>query len=166
MNTPVPIPTRLQRLKLFNGIPVPFTTFWKDGIPDFKVTDHKAWATCLLQCRCGICGGSVIKDLWFIGGPLAIENGIFYDPPMHEECARYAFAVCPFIVGRKDYAKLSTDLAPNMRVDENQPPKRPDKMGLLRAALYVVADVGGKYYFHVPPEHKKNIEWLEAKPHA
>lgn len=163
MSNQIKIPKRMQRLKIFNGLPVPYTTFWKNGVPDFKVTDHKAWVMCLLQCRCGICGDFIKGDLWFIGGPLAIENGIFYDPPMHEECSRYAFSVCPFIVGRKDYAKLSTALPANMKIDENQPTQRPDKMGLLRTRTYSTATVHGNAYFRaIDPI---SVEWLEAKPH-
>jgi hypothetical protein len=39
-----------------------------------------------------------------IGGDWQIEKEMFFNPPLHEECARYAMRVCPFIVYGKDYA--------------------------------------------------------------
>lgn len=97
---------RVSRLPKFRGIPVPFfVTYRRDGSPDFKVINEKHRKKCATDHLCWICGERL--DYWvvFIGGPRSAAARMYVDGPMHEECARDALALCPFLVGRMDYAK-------------------------------------------------------------
>jgi hypothetical protein len=128
----VPIPPILEGRPRFHGIPIPFSSFIKrDGTPDFKVTDQDAWATCVNERRCGICGKIMDGDVFFIGGEKSIVNGFFFDPAMHEECARYSFAVCPFIAAKKEYSQI-VPKCPHHVVQSLVSTERPKRMGILR----------------------------------
>jgi hypothetical protein len=52
---------------------------------------------CLVKKLCMICGKKLDNKKWFIGGTYSSQNRLFSDPAMHEECARYAIRVCPFL---------------------------------------------------------------------
>jgi hypothetical protein len=41
------------------------------------------------------------RHIFFIGGNKCVEHGIFYDPPMHRECAVYALQACPHLARSK-----------------------------------------------------------------
>jgi hypothetical protein len=70
--------------------------------PDFKTTDPRKIQRCVTERRCGICGKTMDREVVFVGGPLSMVSRIFNDPAMHEECARYAYEVCPFLAGRME----------------------------------------------------------------
>jgi hypothetical protein len=80
------------------GYPIFFTAAKKaDGSPDFRVADPFKRTVAMLERRCGLCGEPLGYWIVFIGGPRALENRSFGDPPMHEDCARYAVKVCPYL---------------------------------------------------------------------
>jgi hypothetical protein len=97
------IPFRMSRRpRDTRGFAVPFAQYIKpDGTPDFRVMDHRLVGKALRRRRCGLCGNGMRQDVWFVGGPKCVENGYFYDPPMHEECARYALQTCPHLARSK-----------------------------------------------------------------
>lgn len=106
----VPLPATMLRMKLDRrGYPIPYIV-WRDkhNKPKFTVNDARMVKRCLLHNRCGICGDKMGTTVFFVGGPAAAlhPNGAYVDPPMHEDCARYALQVCPFIAVRayKGYA--------------------------------------------------------------
>jgi hypothetical protein len=67
-------------------------------MPDSQVhIDGHKQALCALKKLCMICGKKLLPKKWFIGGQHAAMNRLFTDPAMHEECARYALKVCPFL---------------------------------------------------------------------
>lgn len=108
MNLMPEIPARLKDRPLFRGMPVPFTTFvGEGGVPDFKITDITKWFACvnLRDPLCSICGQALEHWAWYIGGPQQLKDQVYFDPAMHEECARYAAATCPFIAFGTGYAK-------------------------------------------------------------
>jgi hypothetical protein len=92
------------------GFVIPYTTFVDNcGRPDFRIIDHTRVSVCLTQRRCGACGEPMGKHLHFIGGPPCVENGIFYDPPIHKECAEFAIQMCPHLARSKGrYAPTPT----------------------------------------------------------
>lgn len=93
-----PMPHRLVALPVFRGLPVPWTVYVDDqGVPDFKVSVEERRIECAHDRLCGLCGVRLGYWIWFIGGELTVEHRLLFDPPMHEECARYAQAACPFI---------------------------------------------------------------------
>ena len=65
----------------------------------------------------------------FIGGPRCETARAFVDGPMHEECARYAAKVCPFLA-RTDHDHAETGPGPGVIVAEFVAKGRPDRMGL------------------------------------
>ena len=97
------IPFRLaRRPRDARGYVIPFTQFIKsDGTPDFRVMDDDNTSKALRRRLCTICGEKMRGDVWFIGGPKCVENGFFYDPPMHRECALYAIQTCPHLARAK-----------------------------------------------------------------
>lgn len=164
MDPSIPIPRRLQKRPKFNGIPIPFTAFVRpDKTPDFKVTDQRSWTTCMLTKRCGLCGEKLLKgEMFFIGGPLSCESGVFYDPPMHRECAEYAFKVCPFLAAQKEYSKKPVKPIEGVTIvtDHSMPTQRPDKMGILFTKdFHMVRDhLGGLKFKAVKIE---SVEWKD-----
>jgi hypothetical protein len=77
---------------------VPFVNFVaKDGTPDLRILDQARVAACVNGWLCAICGMVLDSEVVFMGGEVCEKNLFFADPAMHEECARYAKAVCPFL---------------------------------------------------------------------
>ena len=104
------IPFRLDRRpRDARGFVIPYAQFIRpDGTPDFRVMDDERVGKVLRQRKCGLCGMAMRKNVFFIGGPKCVENGYFYDPPMHRECALYAMTTCPHLARAKGkYSPLS-----------------------------------------------------------
>lgn len=97
------VPFRLaRRPRDVRGYVVPWVQFISDdGTPNFKVLDDRKTAKALRRRLCGLCGQPMRKHVYFIGGPLCVDHRIFYDPPMHRECAVYAMTTCPHLARSK-----------------------------------------------------------------
>lgn len=95
----IPIPARLQNLeKDRRGYPIPFFIPVVNGKPEFKFMDNAKQVFCVLQRRCMICGEDLIpNEYWYLSGPKGLKIKTSSDPAMHEECARYSLAVCPYL---------------------------------------------------------------------
>lgn len=94
----VVMPPNIEALpKDGRGYPIPYTVAYIGGKPDFTVVDPDKWKRALKFGLCGVCGKPNYGRKWFIGGPSCHVNRMFYDHPMHEECARYAIVVCPYL---------------------------------------------------------------------
>ena len=85
------------------GYPMAYTT-WVDenGVEDPCLNE---WRRIAFACRyrlCGICGEPLPPGelLCFVGDAEQMRNGLFYDPAMHPNCARFAFVKCPFLANR------------------------------------------------------------------
>jgi hypothetical protein len=75
------------------GYPIPFLM-----MPEQQIhIDGRKQERCVQEKLCMICGKKLDNKKWFIGGQMAAMNRLFSDPAMHEECARYALKVCPFL---------------------------------------------------------------------
>lgn len=101
----VPVPRIMRDVPRDNrGFPVPYhlrPVGFTEGDPaDLRVLNGQALYLCLVERRCGICGRRLNHRLVFSGGPFCVMNRVFTEPPLHEECARYAMHVCPFLVYR------------------------------------------------------------------
>lgn len=144
----VQIPPRLQRRPVFRGVPVPYTVFIRDdGRPEFRVLDTDHWRQAAARRLCGLCGEPQDHWIWFIGGEKCLKSwpgkmhqtGVFADLGMHEECARYAAKVCPFLSGaHTDYKGTLPRKggAPVLVLDGGM--TRPDRLGLFRTRDYKV----------------------------
>jgi hypothetical protein len=104
--TTIEIPQRLATRPVFHGMIVPYGVLvLPDGRPDFKIPDLQRWFECAEKKLCAVCGDALDYWVWYLGGKVCVENEIYYDLAMHEECARYSAYACPYVAGRKGYAQ-------------------------------------------------------------
>lgn len=105
----IAIPHRMRRLPLDRrGLPVPVIVMWTEsGEPLFAANDENRRQQCFAEDRCHICGGALLRGRWFVGGTLSTSavHGVSLDGPMHDECAHYALAVCPYLAAPR-YGRL------------------------------------------------------------
>lgn len=99
-------PAFLSHLKTCGDYPVPFVQQWVDGKPDFRVIDPEKVEECVRKTLCAICGIKLGEFSWFIGGDKCRYGHQFTDWAMHEQCAEFASATCPFVSGdRSGYSE-------------------------------------------------------------
>lgn len=142
----VVIPKRLQKRPTDSrGYVIPYTVFIDaDGAPHFRVPDSRKLITCLKLKLCGICGNELEGWNTAIGSPSEIEQHLFTDPAMHEECARYALAACPFLAN-KNYKSRPVDPIPGMVMIKNPASSfRSEKIALVFFKKYEQCVVTGK----------------------
>lgn len=90
-----------------------YVVFWTafvdsgTGEPDFRVLEYPRVLEALKKRLCGMCGGRIAGNTLCLLGTEDDLNGRWgaswvrgTDPPMHEECARYALEACPFLSGK------------------------------------------------------------------
>jgi hypothetical protein len=172
-NNEVPIPFNLsQNPRDRRGLPIPFIVY-KDmnGVPHFTVDDVSALNLVLADKLCGLCGKPLkMGQMWQIGGPISAfhEDGLYIEPPAHEECARYAIQVCPFIAAtnyaRRIEAKTLKSAAVHdeaMVHDNGMAPPRPLFFALTRTSgikLFDANDGSGQH--HIQPRRPwKHVEF-------
>lgn len=134
----IEIPKFLAHLPLYGPYPIPFTTFIHEGKPDFRVTDMQNWDRCVAEDLCGVCGIRLGEYSYFIGGPLTLQNRMFFDPGMHELCAKFAAKICPFLSGKRmEYRPMDPNAPEPEGYQINQVDVtsdiRPEKMYILKA---------------------------------
>jgi hypothetical protein len=91
------IPTRLRRLPVARGFPVPWFVEWINGEPEFRVMSGAKFKTAIEERRCWVCGGLLGKHLAFVIGPMCAINKTSAEPPSHMECALWSAQFCPFL---------------------------------------------------------------------
>jgi hypothetical protein len=80
-----------------NGFPLTFENAVKpDGVSE-PSTNLRIERRSLRKRRCLVCGDDLGSEVAFIGTTRAAKWGWFPTTGMHVDCARLAFAVCPFI---------------------------------------------------------------------
>jgi len=104
-----PVPDRMKHLPLDpRGYPIPFTVL-RDaaGKAHFTINETPLTLRVLNEDLCAICGKPLLRGRWFVGGPASAfdPRGAYVDPPAHQECARYALKVCPYLA-TPNYGKL------------------------------------------------------------
>lgn len=114
------------------GFPVPWNILWVNGVPNFAINDSMKHIQAVTGCLCPICGESLGKWKWFVGGPKSAfdPNGWYIDLPGHVECIEYALQVCPYLSVRNYHRE--TPLIERVKIpeghevlDETQDPTRP-----------------------------------------
>lgn len=95
----VPMPNRIRALPRNKaGYPIPYFAATIDGEPDFRVGDPAAYAACIRERHCWVCGQRRARsENAFVIGSMCAVNRISQDPPCHVQCAEYAAQVCPFM---------------------------------------------------------------------
>jgi hypothetical protein len=91
------IPTRLRRLPVHRGYPVPFFVQWIDGVPEFRVMDGAKFKAAIEERLCWVCGGKLGKHMAFVIGSMCAVNKTSAEPPSHLECALWSAQYCPFL---------------------------------------------------------------------
>lgn len=104
------VPDRLKDRPTFKDLLIPFMADATDhkqgeegGIVVFGKADPIRWAECVEHHKCAMCGDRLDYWIAFIGGPKSIRYRAFLDPAMHVDCAEYAMAVCPWMLGGADF---------------------------------------------------------------
>src|SRR5437868_4997258 len=104
------IPERLSKFPFYKGYLVHYTVYiGDDNVPDFRTTDEAKRRKCMENEWCFLCGQPLTKPMIFIGGPISVMNRVFHDGPMHDECAKYAVKVCPYL-SNPNYKQRPVDL--------------------------------------------------------
>lgn len=137
----VPIPERLKHLqKDTKGYIIPFfVPVNADGTPNFKYIDKDKQVTCTKGGLCAICGDHLEADVWYISGPKARAQFVSSDPGMHEECARYSLAICPYIHYVQTHRTSTNDPLKKEVVKVAQPVidiNKPEYVHLIQAKNY------------------------------
>lgn len=153
-----PMPDRIAKLpRDTRGYPIPYFVPIVDGVPDFKYLDERKQKLCIRYRRCAICGEQIDGEVAFIGGPKTVENRVCSDPGMHEDCARYAIAVCPFM------ARPTAKRSGRYHDDSVRPPgaidERPERTALYITRAYIPRSVRGQTLIRLYPAHR--VVWFE-----
>lgn len=134
--TDIPIPDRMAHLpKDRRGYPIPTMVMRdSDGRPHFQINEESVRQKIIREDLCSICGTKLLRGRWFAGGPLSgfSHRGLYIDPPMHEECVRYAMRVCPYLAAPNYGREIGTKTLKGdedkarILIDPTQVPERPD----------------------------------------
>lgn len=148
---------RVAALNTWKGIPIPyFARIRMDNTPDFKVINESKRQLCAIEKRCWICGEFLERMTAFIGGPNCIAHRLFTDGPMHRECAEDALVLCPFMIGKMDYAtdfQLERHAEPIHFADKTDRQEPPSRIGLLTSWGFEIALLkrgGAEFWFFRP----------------
>lgn len=153
----VPVPDRMKHLPRDpRGYPI-FAMAYRDadGRAHFTINDERERLRLIAEDRCSICGGKLLRGRWFIGGEKSAfhPHGVYQDPAMHRECARYALHVCPYLAA-PSYAKLIHGAT----LPANDPVKLVDQTALnspstveeVRPAMFVAVHARGQRLRQAP----------------
>ena len=165
---PVPVPPEMAHLpRDARGLPIFWTAhIGDDGVPDFRILEHERVLRALKERLCGMCGRKITGNvLCTIGADGNLLERRATDPMMHEACARYALAACPFLSGRSARRSGRPMDAPGTglyrsptRYDRNRPPRT----GLFFTRSYEARwrrEIQG-YRYAAP----FRVEWFEHEP--
>ncbi|WP_149264271.1 hypothetical protein [Actinomadura sp. K4S16] len=112
------IPQRLAHLPVCprRNVPVPYANITtEDGQHDFTALDSAKVVRLAAERRCGICEDTLDYWIVFLGGERSAQSRAYTDPPMHEECARFAARTCPYVT-RAHMSRRKTPLTPDTTV--------------------------------------------------
>ena len=158
------------------GLPIPFVVYRDtQGAPHFSINNVAAVDAVLDDRLCGLCGKPLKpREIWLIGGPGStfMEDGMYIDPFMHEECGRYAVQVCPFLAARS-YAKRvegrtlkEGDLHDTIELHDNQiAPPRPTFFVLARTTDFSLVEShdGSGHRYILPQRPWQELEfWKDS----
>lgn len=91
-------PEHVKRLQRIGPLRVPwFVTVWREGRPEYRVTENWRVREAIRREVCWICGGALGRRLSFAIGPMCTVNRLSAEPPQHRDCAVWAAGVCPFM---------------------------------------------------------------------
>jgi hypothetical protein len=171
----VPIPFDLQENdRDRRGLPIPFVVY-RDltGAPHFTINDVSAVDEVLSKELCGLCGKPLKPgQIWLVGGPGSsfLEDGMYIDPFLHEECGRYAVQVCPFLAAPSYSKRIEAKtlkleaVHDRAQVHDNQiAPPRPLFFALARTSGFTLVDPhdGSGQKYILPERPWKEVEFWQ-----
>ena len=175
----IPIPPDLQgNARDRRGLPIPFVVYRDvNGDPHFSINNVVAVDRVLDERLCGLCGKPLKPGaIWLIGGPGSsfMADGMYIDPFMHEDCGRYAIAVCPFLAALS-YARRvegrtlkAENLHDTIELHDNRiAPPRPSFFVLARTADFTLvgSDDGSGHRYILPQRPWQHVEfWKDGQP--
>lgn len=146
MNPELPaVPERMKRFPLWKGrYPIHFTVAKaRDGTPIFREVSRSRQVEAEKKGLCHLCGLTLWAPYWFIAGDKEVEQKSLTDGPMHEECARYAIAACPFLANPNYRGNHDVREGASPKVLEwmakhgvSGPVERPSRLALCSASRY------------------------------
>lgn len=93
-------PAALIQRPRWGLLPIPFVTYVApDGKPDFRTHDQYRRLDCAMNGLCQLCGTPLEGVAVFAGQRSSGARLTFGEPPMHEDCAEFAWTVCPWLAG-------------------------------------------------------------------
>lgn len=164
----VPIPHYMADLpRDHRGWPITFTSVkLPDGRYDFTTSDLEKWLYVVVERRCALCGKKhdPLAPLWWVGGPLTLMNRYFFDPPMHEECARYALKVCPYLANPRYFAAKAHLVPDHLRIDVvSANKKKPAVFALMASNGYDLVDFQGDMLVRSDDWVSKPEWWMDGQ---
>lgn len=155
----VEMPPAIARLpKDARGYPVPYSALYVNGKPDFTQVDPSRWVRLFKIKGCGVCGSPITGRLFFVGGPMCATNRLFFDHPMHEDCAVYALRVCPFLaLPKMAYRKREDE---GVEVLASVSDRKPEIFMMGKARAYDVTMNGSEPLLYAAPW--ESLRWWRA----
>lgn len=148
---------RLQERPTWEGHPVPFITASTDdawgtagGVVSFKETDVIRWSEAITRRLCAVCGQSLDYWIVFLGSEAEVKEGEFLNPGMHEECARDAIDLCPYLAGGEPGPLLLGEKIGMAVTRDYKPHTRSVQVGAAKQAKV-----------HVKLASVKRVEWFD-----
>jgi hypothetical protein len=153
MKISISIPKELAHLKIDErGYPIPFFVAKIEGKPDFRILDAKKQLLSADQKLCAICGRKLAKDyVYFISGPMGVQNCVSSDPPMHRVCAEYSLQVCPHLYYEKAERNERGELYQKLKDGKSADfliPDKPSVFHMVRANKWEFKRTQGVNLFH------------------
>lgn len=112
----VPVPMRMLNRPKVAGIAVPWVNLLlADGGADFRGTHRSKVERCWTEGLCQACGQPLATPMVLLCGPRQRDEGVFDEPPLHPECARYATRACPMVAGRRSHYASHAQLSEGPR---------------------------------------------------
>ena len=146
MPRPELMPPRLAERPRFRGLPIPYATPTdEEGVPQFRANNEMLRIKCIRERICAMCGYAIGTWVAFIGSDEELENGVFHEPPMHQDCAEYSRNVCPYLASPKYVVKPQTAFPGERTVTifSESTPRQPGMVlyitGEYRAVMYAGA---------------------------
>jgi len=170
----VEVPKLLRtRPRDHRGYVIPFVVLVDaTGRAHFTINDVRAQKETINKRLCGICGKRLVsRSYWFVGGPGSAlhPRGAYIDGPLHEECARYALKVCPYLAAgryskRIDAKTLDPADAPSHMIffDPTLDPERPEVFCLGEAEGFALAPGDGQMPYFKPKRPWLTLEFWRA----
>lgn len=152
------IPERLAARPVWRGFPIPYVTHVNSlGVPDFKVHDEKRKLKVALELLCQLCGSPLGDDINFLAFQQMVWRGRTGEPPLHDECARFALETCPFLAGGREYA---THHRTEAHYTPPPPARERNRIGLVAVSGFgITSDEFDKVIFLLPPP--TSVEWFD-----